>query len=186
MISALTGKIVGHDERSVAVDVQGVTFQLFAVARAIEAWPLNSTQTIATYLHVREDALELFGFADQRERHLFERLLTVSGVGPRLALAVLSAGSVHDLEAAIDRGDPSLLMKVSGVGTKTAQRIVLDLRGKLVDASDGDTALSATIDALVHLGYSAREAREAARQTSAELRVEDRVRAALQRLGRKA
>jgi Holliday junction DNA helicase RuvA len=185
MISALTGTIVAHDGRSVDLDVHGVTFHLFVVPRAIEGWPLQSTQTIATYLHVREDALELFGFIDTRERKLFERLLTVSGVGPRLALSVLSAGSVNDLEAAIDRGDATLLMKVSGVGTKTAQRIVLDLRGKLVDDMSGDTALSSTIDALVHLGYSSREAREAARETSTELRVEDRVRAALKRLGRK-
>lgn len=185
MISALRGTIVAHDERTVSLDVHGVVFSLFVVPRTMENWPLQSVQTISTYLHVREDALELYGFSDVRERRLFERLLSVSGVGPRLALAVLSAGSANDLESAIDRGDATLLIKVSGVGTKTAQRIVLDLRGKLVDDLGGDTALSSTIDALIHLGYSAREARDAARETSAELRVEDRVRAALKRLGRK-
>ena len=185
MIAALTGKVVARDERSVALDVHGVTFRVFIVPRTESELTLDSTLTLQTFLHVREDAMELYGFIDEAERRLFERLISVSGVGPRLALAVLSAGSVSDLEAAIERGDADILMKVSGVGTKTAQRIVIDLRGKLMDGLAGDTALSAVIDALIGLGYSAREAREAANATPAEDKIENRVRGALRRLGRK-
>lgn len=128
MIAALTGTVVMSDDRSITLDVHGVAFRLFIVPRRDPAFPIGTSQTVQTFLHVREDALELYGFPDHAERQLFERLVSVSGVGPRLALAVLSAGSVADLEAAIEGGNAELLMKVSGVGTKTAQRIVIDLR----------------------------------------------------------
>lgn len=185
MIAALRGTIIGQDDRSVLLDVHGVTFRIQVVPRETSHWAVGSEQQIQTVLHVREDAMELFGFPTHEERRLFERLVSVSGVGPRLALAVLSAGSVQDLEAAIERGDATLLTKVSGVGTKTAQRIVVDLRGKLSLAADGDTTLSSVIDALVGLGYSSREAREAAMNTVPEATPEERVRQALRRLGKK-
>jgi len=184
MIAALRGTVIGFDDRSVLLDVHGVTFRIQVVPRAERQWSVGSEQHIQTVLHVREDAMELFGFPTQAERRLFERLVSVSGVGPRLALAVLSAGSVSDLESAIERGDAALLTKVSGVGTKTAQRIVVDLRGKLSLDGEGDTSLSSVIDALVGLGYSPREARDAATATVPDAAAEDRVRQALRRLGK--
>lgn len=185
MIASLTGTVVAHDERSLTLDVHGVAFRLFVVPRTKERFPAGTTATVPTHLHVREDALELYGFGSKAEQRLFERLLSVSGVGPKMALSVLSAASVEDLEAAIERGDANVLKKVSGVGTKTAERIIVDLRGKLSTLHNAeDTALSTVIDALIQLGYSSREARDAAIGTPPEATVEVRIKAALQRMGK--
>lgn len=184
MLASLTGQVTAHDSRSLTVDVHGVGFRVFVLPRTLEQFPVGSQATLTTHLHVREDALELFGFAQAAEQQLFEKLISVSGVGPRLALGVLSAASVDDLTAAIERGQSALLTKVSGVGTKTAERIIVDLKGKLVrDESAGDGGLGTVIDALVNLGYTAKEARTAATTTSPELPVEQRVKQALKRAG---
>lgn len=184
MIAHLTGRVVSADDRTITLDVHGVGFRLFVVAKTREHFPVGQEATVPTYLHVREDALELYGFGSTGEQRLFEKLLTVSGVGPKMALGVLSAASVSDLELAIERGQAGVLTAVSGVGTKTAERIIVDLRGKLQRDESGDASLSGVIEALVTLGYSAREAREAAATTDATLPVEGRIKAALQRLGR--
>lgn len=165
------------------VDVHGVGFRLFVLPRTLQQFPVGSEAAVTTHLHVREDALELYGFADIAEQRLFEKLLTVSGVGPRVALGVLSAASVADLEAAIERGQAAILTKVSGVGTKTAERIIVDLKGKLVrDDTAGDSGMGTVIDALMNLGYTAKEARDAAAATSAELPIAQRVKQALKRV----
>lgn len=183
MIASLHGRVTAHDERSLVLEVQGVGFRLFVLPRTLTEFPVGSEVTVTTHLHVREDALELFGFISPDEQRLFERLLSVSGVGPRVALGVLSAASVSDLEAAIERGQAEILTKVSGVGTKTAQRIIVDLKGKLVrDDSASDSGMGTVIDALVNLGYTAKEARDAAAATSPELPVAQRVKQALKRV----
>lgn len=185
MISVITGDVVERDDQSLTVAVHGVGFRIFAAPRTIERYELGRPATVRTYLHVREDALELYGFSTAGEQRLFEQLLSVSGVGPKLALGVLSAASVEDLEQAIERGDANVLTRVSGIGTKTAQRIIVDLRGKLADLGQAaDSSLASVIDALVRLGYSAREAREAAAATPADAPIEQRVKRALQQLGR--
>lgn len=185
MIASLTGRVTGYDDRSLTLDVHGVGFRIFVLSRLEEQFPVGSTATLMTHLHVREDALELYGFAEAGELRLFDKLLTVSGVGPRMALGVLSAASVTDLENAIEQGQSSILTKVSGVGKKTAERIIVDLRGKLAgDEALSDHSLSAVMDALISLGYNQREAREAAAATSAELSMEERIKAALKRMGR--
>lgn len=183
MLASLQGRVTAHDERSMTIDVHGVGFRLFVLPRTLQQFPVGSEAAVTTHLHVREDALELYGFADVEEQRLFEKLLTVSGVGPRVALGVLSAASVADLEAAIERGQAAILTKVSGVGTKTAERIIVDLKGKLVrDESAGDSAMGTVIDALINLGYTAKEARDAASTTSAELPIAQRVKQALKRV----
>lgn len=184
MIAALTGRVTGADQRSLYLDVHGVGFRIFSLPSAIEQAPVGTTVTFATHLHVREDALELYGFIKTSELRLFEKLISVSGVGPKMALGVLSAASVEDLEQAIDQGQSGVLTKVSGVGKKTAERIIVDLRGKLgEDAGSGDSDLSAVIDALVSLGYTPREAREVATSTPPSATVEERIKAALKRMG---
>lgn len=185
MIASLTGQVIQHDERGIVLDVHGVGFRIFTLPKVQADIPVGQSITVQTHLHVREDAMELYGFTEHAEVRLFEKLLTVSGVGPRMALGVLSAASVTDLETAIERGQSSILTKVSGVGKKTAERIIVDLRGKLEseDVID-DQSLSAVIDALVSLGYSSREAREVANATSPDLTVEERIKAALKRMGR--
>lgn len=180
MLASLNGRVTAHDSRSMTIDVHGVGFRVFVLPRTLEQFPVGSEAKVTTHLHVREDALELYGFANIAEQHLFEKLLSVSGVGPRVALGVLSAASVEDLEAAIERGQAGLLTKVSGVGTKTAERIIVDLKGKLTrDESAGDSAMGTVIDALTNLGYTAKEARDAASATSPELPIEQRVKQAL-------
>lgn len=185
MIATLSGTVLTRDEKSLVVDVHGVGLRVFALPRTIELFPPKAAVSLFTHLNVREDALELYGFATAGEHRLFERLLSVSGVGPKVALGVLSAASVPDLEAAIERGDAKVLTKVSGVGTKTAERIIVDLRGKLTDVqTSDDSTLSSVMDALMALGYSSREAREAATLTPADLSVEARVKAALRQIGK--
>lgn len=184
MLASLRGQVTAQDERSVIVDVQGVGFRVFVLPRTLEQFPVGSDASLMTHLQVREDALELYGFAQVEEKQLFEKLLTVSGVGPRVALGVLSAASVSELEAAIERGQSAILTKVSGVGTKTAERIIVDLKGKLVrDDTGGDSAMSTVIDALINLGYSAKEARTAATKTSVDLPIAQRVKQALKYVG---
>jgi Holliday junction DNA helicase RuvA len=131
MIASLTGTITARDEKSVVLDVHGVGLRVFILPRTLEKLPLQTTATLVTHLNVREDALDLYGFMTAGELRLFERLISVSGVGPKVALGVMSAADASDLEAAIERGDSKVLTKVSGVGTKTAERIIVDLRGKL-------------------------------------------------------
>ena len=185
MIAFLTGRVAQKDDRTITLDVHGVGFRIFALPRTIAELPIGAETEILTYLQVREDAMELFGFATMPERNLFEKLLSVSGVGPKMALNVLSAASVQDLEAAIERADAGVLTKVSGIGNKTAERIIVDLRGKLVRNNDGsDSSLSAVIDALVGLGYTSREAREAATATAPNQTVEQRIAAALKQMGK--
>lgn len=185
MIAFLTGRLAAKDERTVTLDVHGVGFRLFVLPRTVVELAIGAETELLTYLHVREDILELYGFATLAERRLFEKLLTVSGVGPKMALGVMSAASAPDLEAAIERGDAGILTKVSGVGTKTAERIIVDLRGQFVHPEQpGDDSLSAVIDALVGLGYTSREAREAAAATPADEPVEKRIGAALKRMGK--
>lgn len=166
------------------IDVQGVGFQVAVPTRTLETLAVGQDVTMNTYLHVREDALELYGFATTEELHLFEKLLSVSGVGPKMAMAILSAANVNDIEQAIERGQAGMLTAVSGVGTKTAERIIVDLRGKLNRDEDVEGDLGAIIGALVSLGYTTREAREVAAKTPANESVENRIKSALKQLGR--
>ncbi len=185
MIASLSGTVAARDEKSVVLDVHGVGLRVFVLPRTLAKLPPQTATTLLTHLNVREDALDLYGFATAGELRLFERLLSVSGVGPKVALGVLSAASASDLETAIERGDSKVLTKVSGVGTKTAERIIVDLRGKLTDIqTTDDSSLSSVIDALVSLGYTSREAREAAVATPADQTVAARVKTALRQIGR--
>lgn len=185
MIAQIHGAVIGRDERSLIVDTHGLGWRVFVLPRLITATTTDSGVKLFTHLHVREDAWELYGFDRADEVKLFERLLTVSGVGPRVAMNVMAAAPANDLRQAIDRGNATLLTKVSGVGGKTAERIIVELRGKLLTADDSsDSELSTVIDALVNLGYSAREAREAAAATASTLTVAERVKASLRILGK--
>jgi Holliday junction DNA helicase RuvA len=139
--------------------------------------------TVETYLHVREDTLQLYGFADAAERSLFVQLLGVSGIGPKVALAVVSSASPGELRVAIARRDSARFQAIPGVGKKTAERIVLELEGALAEASPvavaGTSGELVARDALVELGFSLVEAEQALAQVDPELPAEERVREAL-------
>jgi Holliday junction DNA helicase RuvA len=132
MIGRLTGKVVSNDADGIVLDVGGVGYELSAPIGTLgRAHTDDGRVTLWVHTHVREDALALFGFADEIERAAFRSLLGVSNVGPKIALAVLGALPAHDLGRAVERGDLGALTSISGVGKKTAERLLLELRGKL-------------------------------------------------------
>ena len=183
MIARLQGIVTDQEESSVVLDVHGVGFRVLVTPATNHQLVLGQEATLVTHLHVREDAMEVFGFLLNSERSMFDLLLKVSGVGPKLALSLLGALSIETLQQAIETGNAATLRGVSGVGSKTAERIIVDLRGKLVTlASDG--ASDDVADALVRLGYSSKEAREAARQVPPKESPENRLKAALRALGK--
>ena len=171
------------------VDVHGVGYLVAATPSVLRRADGAAEVSVETYLHVREDALQLYGFADTAERELFTQLLTVSGIGPKVALAVVSGSAPAELRRAIALGDHARFQAIPGIGKKTAERIVLELKEKL--ASEDVVPLAAgggaeeprshvvARDALVELGYSLVEAEQALAAVDPELPAEERVRLAL-------
>lgn len=183
MISRLRGQLAGRTPDGFVLDVNGVGYLLAATPGAVRAAESGGEVTVETYLHVREDALQLYGFADGQERQLFLHLLTVAGIGPKVALAIVSGAPAAELRRAIVLQDAARFQAVPGVGKKTAERIVLELKEKLADAdvtvlSDPSPSLDAR-NALVELGYSVVEAEQALARVDPDLPAEERVRLAL-------
>ena len=186
MISRLRGKAVAWDADGLVLDVNGVGYRLFATPAAVKKADGADEVVLETHLHVREDAMQLFGFADADERELFEQLLSVSGVGPKVALAIVSGYSPAELRRAIVREDDALFQTIPGIGKKTAQRVVLELKEKIaplaaveaphLGAGDGHIVAR---DALVELGYSAAEAEQRLAAIDPDLPPAERVRQAL-------
>jgi len=183
MISRLRGAPVGRTIDGLVVDVGGVGYLVSATPSVLRRAEGASEVTVETYLHVREDALQLYGFADAAERSLFVQLLGVSGIGPKVALAVVSSASPEELQRAIALRDSARFQAIPGIGKKTAERIVLELEGSLADAvpvAVGDIPRELVArDALVELGYSVVEAEQALARVDPDLPVEERVREAL-------
>jgi holliday junction DNA helicase RuvA len=186
MIARLRGRAVGYDAEGLVLDVGGVGYRVLATPAAVRKAEAGEEVALETHLHVREDALVLFGFAGSDERVLFERLLAVSGVGPKVALAIVSAYSPAELRRAIVREDTALFESIPGIGKKTAQRVVLELREKVaaLDAvnephlGSGDGHVVAR-DALLELGYTVAEAEERLAAVDPDLPPSERVRLAL-------
>jgi len=185
VIARLRGKPVGRSSDGLVLDVHGVCYLIAASSAVLRKAPVDGTEVVVeTYLHVREDALQLYGFADAAERELFTQLLTVNGVGPKVALAIVSGSPAADLRRAIALEDTARFQAIPGIGKKTAERIVLELKGMCASAdtlaSDkpGEPSLVAR-EALVGLGYSVVEAEQALARIDPELPAEERVRLAL-------
>jgi holliday junction DNA helicase RuvA len=186
VISRLRGKAVAWDADGLVLDVNGVGYRLFATPAAVKKADGADDVVIETHLHVREDAMQLFGFADADERELFEQLLSVSGVGPKVALAIVSGYSPGELRRAIVREDDALFQSIPGIGKKTAQRVLLELKEKIaplaaveaphLGAGDGHIVAR---DALVELGYSTAEAEQRLAAVDPDLPPAERVREAL-------
>src|ERR671924_411825 len=149
MIASLRGKPVARTPEGLVLDVGGVGYLVHATPRALARARDPAETTLQTYLAVREDALQLYGFADAEERELFTHLLTVSGVGPKVALAVVSGSPAAELRKAIALGDHARFQAIPGIGKKTAERIVLELKEKL--GSVAEPSLAAVPDAPGHL-----------------------------------
>ncbi len=172
MIAHVAGTVTSRDGEILVVDVGGVGYEVTATRSALSRAEPGMVVTVPTYLHVREDAMLLFGFASDAERRIFRLLLAVNGVGPKLALAIVSAHEPERIESAVLLGDIALLSSVSGVGKKTAERICLDLKDKIAGAGVAGTGVEAAggatsdphreaRDALVALGYSVIDAEAA-------------------------
>lgn len=188
MIARLRGAPVGRGAEGLVLDVGGVGYLVAATPSVLVRADGAREVTVETYLHVREDTLQLYGFADAAERELFVQLLSVSGIGPKVALAVVSSAQPAELRRAIALGDAARFQAIPGIGKKTAERIVLELKEKLAEAEDvvvlptSTGALSAHVvarDALVELGYSVSEAESALAAVDPALPPEERVREAL-------
>jgi Holliday junction DNA helicase RuvA len=188
VIARLRGVAAGRTPEGLVVEVAGVGYLVAATPSVLRRAEAGAEVLVETYLHVREDALQLFGFADAAERELFTQLLTVNGIGPKVALAVVSGSPPAELRRAIVLGDAARFQAIPGIGKKTAERIVLELREKLAD--EEVVALPATAatpahlvarEALVELGWSLQEAKQALAATDPELPAEERVRLALRR-----
>ncbi len=190
MIATLRGRVLERGAGRIVLDVHGVGYLLSATSSAVRmAVPDGEEITLVTHLHVREDALMLYGFASTSERELFELLLGVSGVGPKAALAIVSGYAPDQIRRAIMTADHALFTSISGIGRKTAERVVIDLRDKVgaLPVEDSEpTAPAATVDehtaardALVNLGMTVAEAEAALRGIDDELPVGERIRQAL-------
>jgi Holliday junction DNA helicase RuvA len=181
VIARLRGTPAGRTQDGLVLEVAGVGYLVQATPRALARAEGAGEITIDTYLHVREDALQLYGFADVAERRLFEQLLGVSGVGPKVALAIVSGSTPAELRRAIAREDTARFEAIPGIGRKTAQRVVLELKGSVGDeeaVEGGDTHVVAR-DALVELGYSLVDAEAILSKIDPALAPEERVRQAL-------
>ena len=183
MIAGIEGTIKSFADEWVIIDVGGISFRLQAPTSTLSVLGAPGDRVhLHTYLQVREDNLTLYGFFSVEEMRLFELLIGVSGVGPKVALALLSALRPEQLTQAIATGNEDLLNSISGVGKKTAARLVLELRGKFEQAEAGIPYPHEDVRAaLISLGYSAAEATSAsaALPISADLTLEDKIKLAL-------
>ena len=195
MIASIRGKLIFVALDHAVVETGGVGFLIYAPRNVLGALgELGAETLLYTHLHIREDILALYGFASPDQRHLFETLLGVSGIGPKVALSLLSSAPADELRMAIAGGDTARLSRVPGIGKKTAERLVLELRGKL-DVKGLPVAAGATpalmavnndlAEMLVSLGFSAAEASAAiaALPADAPAELEERLRLALRYFG---
>ncbi|MSU45124.1 MAG: Holliday junction branch migration protein RuvA [Candidatus Zambryskibacteria bacterium] len=194
MIGYLKGTLLHQDLKSVILDVGGVGYKIYTNTAFLslpklglgdKSYKAQASTAFWTYLAVRETALDLYGFNTKDELHFFELLISVSGIGPKSAMGILSIASVQNLRHAIVSGDTSHLTKVSGIGKKNAEKIVIELKDKLeglstdmTESMHGDVD---AIEALKALGYGEREAREALKKAEGET-TEKKVRSALKKL----
>lgn len=190
MIAFLRGKIKEVGETKALVEVGGIGYEIYFIGREQGKFLKNIGQEIEIYTHhyLRENAAELYGFLSREERNMFEILIGISGVGPKGALNILNAASIDILQRAIAAGDSSVLTKVSGIGNRIAQKIILELKDKFGDEWSklgGDIkGESDVIEALQSLGYSRGQVQEALKNLPEDLeRTEDRVKEALKLLG---
>ena len=183
MIARLRGKPVASTPEGLILDVGGVGYLVAATPTAVRKADGAEEISLETYLVVREDVLQLYGFAERAERELFVQLLTVNGIGPKVALAIVSGSPVEELRRAIVREDTARFVAIPGIGKKTAERIVLELKEKLgvqepESAPRGDLVAR---EALVELGWTVVDAERALQEVDETLPVEEQVRLALRR-----
>jgi Holliday junction DNA helicase RuvA len=186
MIAKIEGQVSYIGNRFLIVDVHGVGYKLFVTNETLSLSKIDESIRLWVYTAVRENSIDLYGFLEMQDLSFFELLLNVSGIGPRSALSILSVAPVHILRKAIASGDTTYLNKVSGIGSKTAGKIIVELKNKLKEYEDDDTDSQSMkeekdiLEALKTLGYSQEEAREAVKRIPEEItEMNNRLREAL-------
>lgn len=189
MIASLTGKITLRNDPYLIIDVSGVGYKVYASFAILAGKHMGDTLSIFTYTHVREDILELYGFATYKDLQLFEQLISVSGIGPKTAIGVFSLGATSNIISAILAGDVSFFASVPRLGKKNAQKIIIELKSKIgssidLDLSEGSDSMDVII-ALKSFGFSAKEAEQAIASIKDKgLSTEEKIRLALKNLGK--
>jgi len=191
MIAYLKGNIIYTEEKFFVLDVNGVGYKVFTTADTISTYKNGDEASFWTYTAVRENSIDIYGFINKEEMSFFDLLLSVSGIGPKSALSILSVASIDTLKKAIATGDTTYLNKVSGIGKKTAEKIVIELRDKLLAYKNEDSENSLRdesdiVEALRALGYTQSETREALNQIPPEIEgAENRIKEALKVISNK-
>ncbi|NUN07734.1 MAG: Holliday junction branch migration protein RuvA [Ignavibacteriaceae bacterium] len=189
MIGYLRGKILYIEGTTLIIDTGGVGYKVSVSANSLEKLSGNSETELFIYTNVKEDAIQLFGFIDKQELQMFELLITINGIGPKLALGILSGIQASDLQSTISTGNYDRLTGVPGVGRKTAERIILELRGKvdrieIEGVVSGGGIRSEAIKALISLGYGAKIAEKSVREAleaSPDISLEELVKSAIKK-----
>lgn len=190
MIATLTGTVSEKLADMVVLDVHGIGYGLYTTTEDFGHLTVGQSVTVYVYEHIREQQHDLFGFLARDAKNFFELLLSVSGVGPKMALNMLSIGSALEVRKAIAGGDVKFIQRANGVGKRLAERVVVDLKDKVglvsVDlestgllSSDDNLLKDEAVEALVTLGYSPQDAAKALQNVSSDISVEERVRLAL-------
>ena len=194
MFYYLKGEAAQKKENFIVLDIGGIGFKVFSSQTSMNAVTTGKETMLYTYTYIREDAFDIYGFSSMEELNLFQNLISISGVGPKAALAILSTHSVQDIVFIVISSDAKKLAQAPGIGPKLAQRIILELKDKMKDAEIEETLLPSTavptegaeaIGALLALGYSDTEARHAVSHAGDGLSLEDTIKKALIYLSRR-
>jgi len=190
MIAKIKGKIEYIKDNYAVVDVQGVGYKVFATPYSLGKVAGKPEVDFFIHTYVREDTLVLYGFLSLEELEMFELLISISGIGPKAGLGILTVATPRTIKTAILNEDSSILTRVSGVGKKTAERVILELKNKIADMPEsekGDAVSDVdSIEALAGMGYSVTEAREALKMVPKDIKeVSERIKLALRNLGKK-
>lgn len=191
MFASISGKVVLIRGNAVIVENNGIGYKVFVTSHALGLLAGETNVQLFLYTYVREDTLALYGFLENADLDMFEMLISVSGIGPKAALGILSIADAKTIRMAISREDPSILTRVSGVGKKTADRVILELKNKILKLpaleEEGVSIDADALEALTTMGYSVSEAREALKDVSRDITdVGERVKAALRTVGKKS
>ena len=189
MISYISGEVIDVTEKFATISVQGLGYKVFSTAKTLGSLSIGKSTELYCHLAVRETALDLYGFTSKQEKDFFELLITISGIGPKSALGILDVADIETLKTAVISGDTSHLTRVSGIGKKNAEKIVLELSTK-IDGLESDISETANTDlevleALMALGYSQHQARESVKAIPKDIiDTQERIKFALKEIGK--
>jgi Holliday junction DNA helicase RuvA len=190
MIAYLSGKVFKKNPKSIILLVNQIGYQVFLSSKDLESLKINQDLELFIHTQVKEDILDLYGFFKSEQLDFFQQLLSVSGVGPKSASNIISLAPLTELKKAITSGDPSILQQVSGIGKKTSERLVLELKEKIIDDFNGASSEEnfvgdkQVVEALLSLGYREKEIREAIQASTLEGELGDKVKTILKFLSK--